>query len=269
MAQPGEQLAYEDLPDVLDDQFWWGLPDGLQTLRGAAVATLTIGGNDAGFGNIARSLGSDAGCGRGKSCRLLADGGLANIDGKGRNPIPLGNSRLEWDELRARLVNAYSVTLALMPEEADLFVIKYPLAFDVPKRGCLAARVFGARNMALINRFTAKLGQTIDEAAERTRAVVGRPVHVLTWGNDTWKSTRTGFGEDPAPYSGYGLCGKDPWINDFGPRERLRVVDDSFHPSTSGVVAAACAIARAIFEESLFVRPQGYQLAQPNACPRV
>lgn len=251
-----------DLSD--SSKYWYQLPDSLQSLKDAAVVTLTIGGNDAGFGNIAKSLGTDGGCLRGKVCSLLADGGLANIEGVGHDPIPIGSKDVEWRTLRERLENAYAVTRTLMRHDGDLYIIKYPLAFAEPHAGCIAGDAIGPKNMGRVNIFAATLDATIEQAAASAAKETGRPITVLAWGGD--KTSSSGKFDGPAPFSKHGICGVDPWLNDFGPRVDRRTVDDSFHPSTAGALAAACATAKTIATSSYFATYGGYVFTSKGRC---
>lgn len=261
-------LTPSAIPQPVPDSYWFGLNDALKTLKGASVVTLTIGGNDAGFGNVAKTLFADHGCGPGADCRLLADGGLANLPGDGADPrfsatTPDG----EWAELSARLVNAYEVTLALMPDYGELIVVQYPLAFAEPGRECGTLRLVGARNMGLINRFAAKLDETITDAAAIAATATGRTIHVIPWGGEPPGSLVTMFAGEQRPYSVHGLCSTQPWIHGFAGAERGRTADDSFHPSTAGVLAAACHTAREVFRVQPFYKFEGFVLIPDPRCP--
>jgi hypothetical protein len=261
-------LAAEDVPASVSAEYWYGLNDALQTLRNASVVTMTLGGNDAGFGNVAASLAGDSGCGPGGHCSILSDGGLANLpsDGKDRH-FTATTQQGEWDELQARLRNAYEVTLKLMTHDARLIVLLYPLAFDQPASPCgpLLSRI-PVRNRGLINAFAAHLDRVIASAAAEAATALRKPVDVLAWGGEA-THPMADFDGTTRPFSPHGLCSATPWLNGFGPQAPNRSGVDSFHPSTQGVLAAGCVTAAEVLTVQDFYRAEGYHLHPAARCP--
>jgi len=240
-----------------DDQLWYSLPDPLKPMRKADIITLTIGGNDAGFGNVASSLYDTTknGCHRLGRCTLLADGGLANAaDDKPNRRFKATTHDEEWSELRDRLMHAYEVVGELMKPSAHMYIVEYPIPFAIPHGRCRVATLVGARNMGYINRFGVKLGQVIRDAAAASRAAlrargITAQIDVIPWNGVELTSTTTKFipGE-PIAYNPHGLCGTDPVVLDIAPITPGRVLVDSFHPSSAGSLRAACATAKAVYD---------------------
>lgn len=223
-----------------------------------------MGGNDAGFGEVAGAVYDlgPAGCHAGGSCQILRDGGLAN--GKRDDPAE------EWKELEQRLTNAYEVTLTMMKPRSHLYVLEYPIPFAVPIGRCRDSIAIGRRNIGYINRFAGILDETIQKAAAAAISFAVRHqrssrLHVLAWGTREASNTTTALLPNVAvPFNPHGLCGDRPVVQDFGPFSPNRTVSDSFHPTATGVLRAACVVARAVSAQDI-VRAE-YDLDE-QGCP--
>lgn len=206
------------------------------------VATLSIGGNDAGFDRVLRACAyrpedpANAGCGRpGTTARRIVEAGLRGLD--------------------ATLAGAYVTVAARMAPGARLLVVGYPRLFAEGGRGYAPdASVGGApacrlgvtplktpvrvtlRGARFLNTVAADLNDAVRagvaEAATRLRAAGAT-------------QTVAFVASDPA-FRGHRLCNASPWINGvrltaFGAPKRT-----SLHPGPKGQAAYARAVGAAL-----------------------
>jgi len=273
------QLTPDDVKnrEELTEDDWAALPDALQTLQHATVVTLTVGGNDAGFGNVANGVLSGLG-------PLIGDGGLANPENDDGDPTLEGlTPQGEWRALRHRLVQAYEVAVKLMRRRARLFVVQYPEPFADSQ--CPLRLPINDRTKVLLNQFTARLNHTIARAAQVASDRTGREVAVVRWGGGgAWPTDSRTFNKldrerlktaeppdsrrfiDGVPYNPSGLCGDNNWLNGLGLLSDGRNLEDSFHPSTAGSLAESCDIVKKIVNRSAKLRNLGYRPRLSEAC---
>ena len=137
----------------LDAQWWASAPPTLRGLREADVASVTLGGNDVGFGSLAKQCALS-------TCADIADGGPAG-------DVPGATPDAQWIAVRDRLVDAYIVIRDLMKDEGTLFVLDYPIPFaDVSRVSCAESLGLGTNDVALVNLFASRLDATIAEAVQ-------------------------------------------------------------------------------------------------------
>ena len=230
----------------LDAHWWASVPPTLRGLQEADVASVTLGGNDVGFGSIAKQCALS-------ECDDIADGGPAG-------DVPGASPDAQWSAVRDRLVNAYVVMRDLMKDEGTLFVLDYPIPFDdVSRAACAESLGLGTNDVALVNLFTSRLDATIAEAVqlanqklnddkERPGNIALVPWHTSIDGvTPTYDYTLDGQNYvSKVPFNPGGLCSSTPMTLGFGPFEKNREFGDTFHPSAEGVRIAACRLGLAV-----------------------
>ncbi|MCB9011291.1 MAG: hypothetical protein H6531_05620 [Actinobacteria bacterium] len=224
-------------PDLIADQ----VP---LVSRRHTVASLTIGGNDIGFGDKLR------GCIAGFSC---------GPDLFSLSPDTADGPQT-WDEIHDRLAAAYVLVRKRMDANGHLYVLTYPIPFARQSGGsCL---VFDQTEQNAANALVTRLDDTIYWATVRAnellQTVHGRPgnVHFVDWRTGTrvenGYTIPAGYADAGRSFATYvspdGLCntsGRTPLINGFvdilGPNR-----GNSFHPNSTGYWLGAELVSAAI-----------------------
>ena len=175
------------------------------------TVTLSVGGNDAGFGTVAAACQTvaqpdEARC---RGALGLAGQGLARLTTPGTG----GVSPLE---------QLYRTVRDRAPH-AQVLVTGYPLLFPAAESASpVCDTVFGFARQEL-NRLALQANAAIAATAERTGAV---------------------YVDLVAPFTGHSSCEENParsWINTLTPQDPVA----SFHPDRAGQRAIACALVKA------------------------
>ena len=243
----------------------------LDAALGANIVSVTMGGNDAGFADVAKEcLFHD--------CQALKDGHLFNTS----DPDLAGKPAAEqWQVLETKLENGYRTIAQKMAKGGHLYVLEYPLPFTDPKLiaprsewdrlVCSSSMVANDHDdrAYLLNRFAARLDATVARAVEQVKTEnvnevvvhhlpwgfaegssypmpIGKTADLLRWDNPAWFST-TPADWHRFPFNPHGRCSDKPFINGFAYADG-RTFSDTFHPSTAGKAAAGCFLARAVFD---------------------
>ncbi len=230
-------------PDLWEDQ----LPAVNSTMN---VATLTIGGNDIGFGNKL------AGCGIGE-CGPDLYGLQSDVEGGTQT----------WDDVFNRLVTTYIATRNRMSSSGHLYVVSYPIPFARATNNSCAGLSSNEQNAAnaLVTRLDDTIWLAVQRANELLPSVHGRAgnVQFVEWRTGTRvengytiESGYPGAGGSFASYrSPDGLCngqGRTPFINGYTTTGGSQVslpasaFGNSFHPNSTGYWYAAQRVADAI-----------------------
>lgn len=207
---------------------------------GADIATLTVGGNDAGFFALTSQCLSTDGC----PDLTADDADLALVD-------DAGDGRTDWQVLQDDLAAAYRTILNGMAPGGRLFVLTYPLPFPERPGACPTGFGFVEGGAAgLVNAVITRLDATITAAAADAGegATEGRRIEVLDWRTPTGAPAPVGITVPggrvvPSGWNPAGICGVDPMLN--GLRFDAEV-GDSFHPSDRGLDLAAVLVADAL-----------------------
>lgn len=219
------------------------------------VATVTVGGNDIGFGELIRQ------CSSGSCPDLAADladlpgvpgtpGGAdrtAGAGGPGSTGTPGTTGATDWDLLGDRLTARFGDLAGWLRPGGTLVVLTYPLPFPERAGACpTGVGLNRPEDAALVNAAIVRLDDTVVAAAARAgQQHRDRTITVIEWrtpDGTTPTSERTAadgsmrrVGWNPA-----GICGSDPMLNGLRLDTELA---DSFHPSDRGLDLAAAAVA--------------------------
>jgi lysophospholipase L1-like esterase len=222
---------------TLDDVFVAQSPTTLAQLEfvdpTVDVVTLTLGGNDVGFGSVV------------SMCVLSRLGALSSALGVDantqrecvidpNNPTNRGNGEDGWQGLEDELVTAYAAVLEKMSPTGTLFVLSYPLMFANPASWPGAA-CFG---------FTPDNARSFNVGVLRVGGAVARAV-----GRAAGSTTRVRFVDwreqesEQDPWSAHGLCGDEkPWVHGIRVLEPGGLTTspaNSFHPTAAGYAHVA------------------------------
>ncbi len=225
------------------------------------VATVTVGGNDIGFGELIRQ------CSGGSCPDLAADladlpgipgasggtgrtAGSASTENTGstRNTRGSGDSgTTDWDLLADELTARFGDIAGWLRPGGTLLVLTYPLPFPEQPGACpTGIGLNRPDDAALVNAAIMRLDDTLVAAAARAGREHGdRTISVVEWRTpdgtaptaERTAADGTGrrVGWNPA-----GICGADPMLNGLRLDAELA---DSFHPSDRGLDLAAAAVA--------------------------
>ena len=199
------------------------------------LVTLTVGGNDMGFGYV---LGECAGLG---DCSR--DPKLANLLAKHLSWLYTGHARDCSDEMFLRggacappspsLSQLYKQIASRAPH-AKIVVLNYPSLFArTPSGNCAVERLLWSRNEQMwINAWGQRLNQAI-----ALQVVAARAAGVNIELADVW----TAFGD-------HGVCTADPWIRGLvgAFQNEIFFSSVSFHPNAAGQLAMLKAARRAL-----------------------
>jgi hypothetical protein len=202
------------------------------------VVTLTIGGDDIGFGSVVSSC----------LVQHLASQ-LSNLLGAGvrecvvdaDNPGNRGGEPGGWTGIEDELVKVMDAVVAKMSPKGRLFVLTYPLVFADPSlwSGSSCAG-FTVDNAHAFNLGVIRMGDAIDRAVRRANKSATR-VQLVDWREQKSESD---------VWARHGLCGSDtPWVHGLRTLEPggLSVSPgNSFHPTAAGYSAAADLLAMSI-----------------------
>jgi hypothetical protein len=209
--------------------------------RSTDLVSLTMGGNDLGFGDEVVA------CIKGRCRPDLLNGQTAAI----KNPQPNDRKGSAWDVLYGRLVGSYVDIRKHMNAAGQLFVLSYPLPFARPqdwkKKTCNGS--IQSDEAAAANLFVSRLGDTIYQAvrgADLQLAREGRAgnVHFVDWRTPQRAYDR--YVGATVLYNPDGLCGKGtPMIHGFDLSLPFTWVN-TYHPTTYGYDVAARRLASAV-----------------------
>ena len=241
------------------DQQWWNTaPQPLRAARGALITSLTLGGNDVGFGDLPFDC-------MWRQCDRIADGGPAGDDlAPGQSPDA------RWKAAEDRLVNAYEVIRYSQPRRGYMFVLDYPIPFADPTRAsitCPADLAIGNQDLIRLNGFAGRLDSVIaaavqranaeiDAAGERSGNITLVPWHTPDGGPAPTVNATLAGRQVTIPFNPQGICGTNQMLLDFGPRTPYREDGDSFHPSNEGVRIGGCRLADAV--QQTVLGPMGF-----------
>jgi lysophospholipase L1-like esterase len=206
------------------------------------VVTLTLGGNDLGFGRIvssaclvkryatqlAAALGLDASIAR--DCGVDAD-----------HPGNEGGDEAGWAGIEDELVNVMLALRDKMAPKGHLFIVTYPLFFADPA-AWTSSTCFGftVENARALNLGVIRTGDAIERAARRANTSTNR-VRVVDWREHA---------DQTAVWAPHGLCGSDaPWVHGVRTLEAGGLTTspaNSFHPTAAGYAAVAELLSKAI-----------------------
>lgn len=214
------------------------------------VITLTIGGNDIGFGPIA------TGC----VINSVVFAYQCSVNAKNVNLVDkAATERSSWDGLYDRLAKTYVALRNAQGSEGDLYVLTYPTVFEktalwdpdylfalrsgpfgLPTTGnCFG---FSSGQSRESNQLSTRLGDTIYLAAQAANAQVGN-VHFVDWRSEVVTESEGFFGRTKVrvAYNSEGLCARNrPWdMNGLAFGEGQRFGKDSFHPTEQGYKLAS------------------------------
>jgi lysophospholipase L1-like esterase len=206
------------------------------------VVTMTLGGNDAGFGKIISSeclLKHLAGP---LTSVLGLDGSIATdclIDPN--NPGNAGGEATGWTGIEDELVKVMQEVLAKMAPTGHLFVLTYPLMFSDPVSwGATTCNGFTAENARALDVGVIRMGDAISRAVGRVDTSSTR-AQFVDWREQT---------SEAAPWAPHGLCGDDtPWVHGIRTLEPGGLTAsplNSFHPTAAGYAHAADLLSKAI-----------------------
>ena len=209
---------------------------------GTTLATLSVGGNDAGLEQVLRACvyrpedPGNAGCRRaGSSARTLAAAGLRGLD--------------------ATLAGAYVAVASRMAPGGRLLVVGYPRLFaeggrgyrpDPSVAGAPACRL-GVTPLDTPIRVTRDDARFLDASVDRLNAAIRDGVTVATSRLVGARATQqVRFVDADAAFAGHRLCNASPWVNGVeitssGVPKRI-----SLHPNAKGQAAYARAVGRAL-----------------------
>jgi lysophospholipase L1-like esterase len=214
------------------------------------VITLTIGGNDIGFGPLARNCVINSVVFIWQ-CDVSAD--RVNLVNK------QSGERDSYDGLYDRLVATYVAVRNAQGAGGHLYVLSYPTVFEksalwdaqyllAPRTGplglptvgnCFGFASYQARES---NKLSARLGDTIYLAVQAANAQVGS-VHWVDWRNDvvTEGEGFLGLKKVRVSYNSEGLCARNaPWdMNGLAFGSGQQFGKDSFHPTRQGYAFAS------------------------------
>lgn len=203
------------------------------------IVTLTIGGNDIDFGGkvVSCLIGS---CGE----RML------ELDPSSRDD-PL----LTWELLSQRLTERYLDIRRAMAPDGFLFVLSYPIPFEIADAALDSCVGFEANEMLAGNALSTTLGDTIEEAAELANdelADEDLPGNVVFVDWRVGERIDGGYlAPSGAEHDYYdtpnGICSGEPYLNGFDPRTLVSGdATNNFHPTAAGYDFAAEELAAAI-----------------------
>lgn len=204
------------------------------------VVTLTLGGNDVGFGSVV------------STCLLSRLGALSSALGVDAStqrecvidpdsPTNRGNGDDGWQGLEDELVATVASVVEKMSPNGTVFVLSYPLMFADPA-SWPGANCFGFTpdNARSFNVGVIRVGAAIERAVDRSADATNR-VRFVDWREQT---------SEQEPWSAHGLCGDEkPWVHG------IRVLEpgglgtspaNSFHPTAEGYAHAGKLLADAI-----------------------
>lgn len=205
------------------------------------VATLTVSGNDIGFG--AKLGGCWTTCGP-DTMALQAD-------------VPGGTQT--WDDVYDGLVTTYVAVRRRMAADGQLYVLTYPIPFARQSSGScqgLSSLEQNAAN-ALVTRLDDTIYWAVRRANELLPDVHGRAgnVHFVDWRTGTRQNDAyailSGLPDSGRTFASYvspdGLCntsGQTPYLNGFVDNAPVNPDrGNSFHPNSTGYWAAAVLVA--------------------------
>lgn len=226
------------------------VPPQLDAVSGDTdVATLTIGGNDIDF------------AGKVIDCLL----GSCNEELLDIDPASNEDPLLTWELLQERLSARYLDIRREMHPDGSLFVLSYPIPFEitgVPLETCAG---FDANEMLAANALSTKLGDTIEAAIDEANAALedeGLPGHVAFV---DWRVGDRLAGGYLAPNgeaydyidSPNGICSDGPYLNGFDPATIISGdTSNNFHPNVAGYEFAAAELSDAIADATTDRRTQ-------------
>jgi lysophospholipase L1-like esterase len=191
------------------------------------LVTVTIGGNDAGFGFVLLDcIGTD---------ELAHDAVRALL---GREPRGCDIDDTELDrrarELKPRLEQFYRRLAELVGPDGNVIVLDYPHLFEAPD-------TWTAGTGARCDGFDRTDAQFLRSAGDELNDTIGAATAV---------SDRVHFLDIAPLFDGHGRCGADPWLFGvtFGVRQGTFRVQASFHPTDDGHAAMADAIVERVRE---------------------
>ena len=202
--------------------------------RSTNVVSMTIGGNDIGFGPKL------SGCYFGK-CGPDVFGLQADINGGTQT----------WDTLYTNLVSTYVLIRQAMAPNGHLYVLTYPIPFSRQTSSRCQGLDSDEQNAA--NALVTRLDDTIYAAVDQANIQV-RNVHFVDWrtgnrqdGGYTIPAGYSGAGQSFATFvTGDGLCnnqGRRAFVNGY---VRSANKNNSFHPNSTGYWNGAVALANAV-----------------------
>lgn len=204
------------------------------------VITLTIGGNDIGFGPLARNC----------VINSLIFVWSCSVDAERVNLVDKQRSeRASYDGLYDRLVATYVALRQAQGSEGHLYVLTYPTVFErsafwdtiyqfSPRSlGVGNCNGFNARQARESNKLGTRLGDTMFLAVEAANNQVGN-VHFVDWRNEVVTEGEGFLGRNKVrvAYNREGLCARDaPWdMNGLAFGDGQQFGKDSFHPTEQG-----------------------------------
>ena len=202
------------------------------------VVSLTIGGNDIDF------------AGKVVACLLGACGDtLMNVDPSSRD-----DPALTWELLAQRLAARYVDVRRAMDDDGSLFVLSYPIPFQI-EGGTAPCAGFQAAEMAAANSLATRLGDAIRDATDAANAQLAEDgiegnVRFVEWrvgervagGYTSPRGETFDFVDSP-----HGICSSEPYLLGFDAATLFTGdASNNFHPTAAGYEFAADALAAAV-----------------------
>ncbi|WP_197038179.1 MULTISPECIES: GDSL-type esterase/lipase family protein [Actinomycetes] len=211
--------------------------------------TLTIGGNDVGFGPIANDCLNNSGCKKNKQLNADIQARISALKGKGTATAPDGDPQQGRPNSDIVRISKIIETIHARAPYAKIAVLGYPKIFGSSKSKytkqtspwpdyvCRVAGPIGIISYSYettqwMNGIQKDLNSAISSEVKRARQ----------------QKIDVQFVDPTAAFKGHGLCDTGtPWLNAV----RLLDVEESMHPTSEGQRAYAQLVAKSLFNQTL------------------